>query len=131
MHIRQDILRKVRYDRVEARVKKLAHLRCRRAHCSRHLCAVQVVLGLISGDSLLKHEGEGLIESDQYVAKELQGLLLIMTIGLVLLALLLVLGYCWGLSIDKSCRGCLSCCCMVVTIRRLLKIIDDHSLFRS
>ena len=71
----------MRYDRVEARVKKLTHLGCRRAHCRRHLCAVQVVLGLISGDSLLKHEGERLIESDQYVAEELQSLLLIMTIG--------------------------------------------------
>ena len=82
MHIWQDILCEVRHNRVEARVKKLTHLGCRRACCSRrHLCAVQVVLGLISGDSLLKHEGECLIQSDQYVAEELQGLLLIMTIG--------------------------------------------------
>ena len=79
MHIWQDILRKVRHDRVETRVKKLAHLGCRRTHCRRHFCAVQVVLGLISGDSLLKHERECLIQSDQYVAEELQGLLLVMT----------------------------------------------------
>ena len=81
MHVWQDILNKVRHDRVEARVEELAHLRCWRTHCRRHFCAVQVVIGLISGDGLLKHEGERLIESDQYVAEELQGLLLIMTIG--------------------------------------------------